>query len=137
MPIYATDKGQQILDMIRKRKNLPDDQQGWISPPVVTEPQAPEPLSENLWSEFSRNFIAERDGEPVHESGYTTKEFYEKILEVSDPDYENKERKETSRKLREMLIAMNDKEEKEEKRVEYINSLEPFEAVVDPEIRYK
>ena len=131
------DKAQEILDMIRKRTNLPPEQQGWISPPIVTEPQAPEPLSENRWAEFSKDFIAKRDGEPVHESGYTTKEFYDKLLEVSDPQYENKESKQTSRKLRDMLNSLNGKQEEEEKRVEYIDSLEPFEAVVRPEDWYE
>jgi len=131
------DRAQGILDMIRKRNNLPPDQQGWISPPIITQPQPPEPLRENRWAEFSRDFIAERDGEPIRKTGYTTKEFYEKILEVSDPDYENKENKKNSQKLRDMINAINNEGTDEEKRVEYIDSLEPFEAVVRPEDWYE
>jgi hypothetical protein len=131
------DRAKDILDMIRRRTNLPPEQQGWISPPIITEPQAPEPLSENRWAEFSKDFIAERDGEPVYESGYTTKEFYDKLLEVSEPDYESQETKKTSRKLRDMLNSLNGKQEEEEKRVEYIDSLEPFEAVVRLEDWYE
>ena len=126
-----TDRAQQILDMIRKRRILSPDQEGWISPPIITEPQPPEPLPENRWSEFSRDFIVERDGEPIRETGYTTKEFYEKILEVSDPDYENKENKKTSQKLKDLLKGIESEEHKLERIVEHLNTLEPFEAVIE------
>ena len=131
------DRAKDILDLIRKRNNLPPEQQGWASAPIITEPQAPEPLSEKRWAEFSKDFIAERDGEPIYESGYSTVEFYEKLLDLSDPEYENEESKKTSRKLRDMLRGLNGQAEEEEKRVAYIDSLEPFEAVVRPEDWYE
>ena len=42
-----------------------------------------------------------------------------------------------STKLRDMLRGLNGQAEEEEKRVEYIDSLEPFEAVARPEDWYE
>ena len=48
-----------------------------------------------------------------------------------------KKTKKNSQKLRDMINAINNEGTDEEKRVEYIDSLEPFEAVVRPEDWYE
>lgn len=123
------DRAQKILDMIRKRSTLPPEQQGWIQPLVVTEIEPPEPLSDERFADFSSKFILERDGEHIHQTGWTSKELYERLVEVSDPDYVNP--KGQTGKLRKLLTEMNALKEKELKQIDYLKNLDPFECYLE------
>jgi hypothetical protein len=47
--------------------------------PEAIEPNPMEPMSADDWQKFQRDFIAEVNGEPVHKTGMTHREFLDYI----------------------------------------------------------
>lgn len=125
MKMTKKEKAQDILDMIRKRQGMPERYSGWINKPYPTEPQPPEPLSESRWADFNRNFVESIDGEIVGSSGYSTQAFFDKLVELGDPEYKEKKQSEILRKMLEEL----DNGDHEEKVLEDLQKLDCFEAI--------
>lgn len=121
------DRSDEILRMIRSRNNLPEDQHGWISGPIISETQPPEPLPESRWADFNQKFVEELDGEPIGASGYSTQAFYDKLVDLCDPDYVEKKPKKST-KLRKMLEELDNQSEQEKKQVEQLRKLDCFET---------
>jgi len=121
------DSTQEILRKIRARKTLPEDQHGWISGPIITQVQPPDPLPEDRWADFNQKFVEELDGEPIGASGYSTVDFYKKLVDLSDPDYVFKKPRRRT-KLREMLEELDKHETQKKKQVEYLRTLDCFET---------
>lgn len=121
------DRTQEILRMIRARDKLPKDQQGWISGPILNEVQSPDPLPEDRWADFNQKFVEELDGEPIGASGYSTQAFYDKLVDLCDPDYVVKKPRKST-KLREMLEELDKQSKQEKKQVEQLRKLDCFET---------
>ena len=121
------DRSDEILKMIRARNKLPKDQQGWVSGPILTEVQPPDPLPEDRWADFNQKFVEELDGEPIGASGYSTQAFYDKLVDLCDPDYVIKKPRKST-KLREMLEELGKQSEQEKKQVEQLRKLDCFET---------